>query len=105
MNGYDLSIRLDHYRQFPTPQVEDLAREFVSNFFATSLVRYMVWYHLYLFHVDYQTKQSVCETLQIPIEKQTKILAAPKKSKLHVKRTNKKEQRKRKKRERRAKGR
>jgi hypothetical protein len=84
----DLSIRLDHYRQFPLTQIELLAKKYANNYFATSLIRYLVWYHLYLFPVDYQQKQSVCQTLAISLEQQTKLLA-PGPKKTNIKRDRK----------------
>lgn len=71
----DLSIRLDHYNRFPESQINQLAKLFAGNVFAMNLVRYLVWYHLYLFTVDYKQRQFACEKLGIAIENQTKLLA------------------------------
>jgi hypothetical protein len=71
----DLSVRLDHYKLFPKAQIEELAAEFEDNIFAMSIVRYMVWHHLYLFPVDYQQKQHACQTVGISLEQQAKLLA------------------------------
>jgi len=75
----DLSIRLDHYDQFPQSQILDLSKRFDGNMFALSLVRYLVWTHLYMFRVDYKDKQFACEKLGIAIENQNKLLAMGKK--------------------------
>jgi hypothetical protein len=77
----DLSIRLDHFEHFPRPQIEDVAKEFSGNYFAMSLVRVIVWHHLYLFPVDYRHKQFACEKMDISLESQAKLLAPdPKKT-------------------------
>jgi hypothetical protein len=72
----DLSIRLDHFELFPRAQIEDVAKLFSDNYFAMSLIRVMVWNHLYLFPIDYQNKQFSYEKLQIFLESQVKILAS-----------------------------
>jgi hypothetical protein len=71
----DLSIRLDHYNQFPQSHILDLAKLFSGNLFALNLVRYLVWTHLYIYRVDYREKQFACEKLGIAIENQTKLLS------------------------------
>lgn len=76
----DLSIRLDHFEHFPRIQIEEAVKEFSGNYFAMSLLRVMVWHHLYLFPVDYRHKQFACGKLHISLESQAKLLASdPKK--------------------------
>lgn len=75
MRLIELAIRLDHYKSFPLREVERLAEEFKRNAFSLSLVRFLVWNHCYLYPVEFQTKQSVCTTLQISFEGQTRLLA------------------------------
>jgi hypothetical protein len=74
----DLSIRLDHYRQFPQAQIDDLAKMFSNNPFAMSLIRYLVWYNLYLFPVEQDLKQRACQRLEISLGQQRKLLTGPK---------------------------
>ena len=77
----DLSIRLDHFEHFPRTQIEEAAKEFLGNYFAMSLIRIMVWHHLYLFPVDYRDMQFACDKLHISLESRTKLLASePKKT-------------------------
>lgn len=81
----DLTIRLDHYRHLPQAQIKGAAKDFASNQFAMSLMRYLVWHHFYLYPVDYKLKQEVCERLGISIEQQTRLLS-PSVKKTDVKR-------------------
>lgn len=81
INVIDLCIRLDHYRQFPETQISELAKRFAGNVFPMSLIRYVVWHHLYMFPVDYRQRQFACEKLDIAMEQQTRLLApGPKKT-------------------------
>ena len=70
----ELSIQLDHFEHFPRTQIEEAAREFSGNYFAMSLIRVMVWHHLYLYPVDYRYKQFACEKLHISLESQAKLV-------------------------------
>ena len=88
----DLSIRLDHFDHFPRSQIEEVAREFSNNYFAMSLIRVMVWHHLYLFPVDYRHKQFACEKLHISLESQAKLLA-PETKKAAISRAGKRKER------------
>ncbi len=77
----DLSVRLDHFEQFPRHQIEELANEFTGNHFAISLIRVMVWHHLYLFPVDFRHRQFACEKLHISTASQLRLLETePKKT-------------------------
>lgn len=61
----DLSIKLDHFRQFPLEEIERIKELASKNPFATSLLRCFVRDHLYLYPVNYQTRQLVCAKLDI----------------------------------------
>jgi hypothetical protein len=62
----DLSVKLDHFSRFPEDEVlamwEKLRRR---NFFSSTVLRDMVLNYLYLFPLDYETRQTVGAKLQI----------------------------------------
>ena len=68
-----------------------MAREFSGNHFAMSLIRIIVWHHLYLFPVDYKHKQFACEKLHISLESRAKLLAIEQKKTSAPRRGPKKE--------------
>jgi hypothetical protein len=60
------SLALDHYdRAFPRAAVKDLFRDLESNAMATSILRFLVVHHFYMFPLSYRTKQAVCQDLGI----------------------------------------
>ncbi len=63
----DLSVKLDYFSKFPMPETEALATELEHRVFARALLRDLVWFHLYLFPVDYKTKQRACGLLNIKV--------------------------------------
>jgi hypothetical protein len=66
----DMSIKLDYKTEFPKREIEDLSEQLTarSNVFALSLLRHLVIYHFYLFHVEFMTRQSICAALGISYE-------------------------------------
>lgn len=70
----DLSIKLDHEADFPTVDALRVGRRLKPNDFALSLMRYLVVNHFYMFHVDFPTRQSVCDNLGISYEKTARIM-------------------------------
>jgi hypothetical protein len=70
----DLSIKLDHETGFPTVDTLRVGRQLKQNDFAVSLLRYLVVNHFYMFHVDFPTRQSVCDNLGISYEKTARII-------------------------------
>lgn len=61
----DLSIKLDHSRQPPADEAVRLHGDEKSNTIVATLIRHLVWYHLYLFPTDYRTRQQLCSKLEI----------------------------------------
>jgi hypothetical protein len=61
----DLSIRLDHFASFPSSQVRKLWDDLKGNMYSCTLVRYLIWYRLYLFNDDYRVRQEFCAKLGI----------------------------------------
>jgi hypothetical protein len=65
----DLGIKLDHFRSFPSDDLESLWEDADRNLFFRTLIRDLVGTHLYLMPVDDRTKQSVCELLDIKFKR------------------------------------
>jgi hypothetical protein len=76
----DLSVKLDHFSRFPEDEVlamsERLRR---NNFFSTTVLRDMVANYLYLFPLDYETRQRVGSKLQIETGSPTMVAGRLKK--------------------------
>ncbi len=72
----DLAIKLDHFTDFPKPELQGLIDLTSRNFYAFTLLRDMAANYLYLFPADYRTKQWVGEKLNI----KTNIIAYASKS-------------------------
>lgn len=70
----DLSIKLDHEANFPAVDALRVGRQLKQNDFALSLLRHLVVNHFYMFHVDFPTRQSVCDNLGISYEKAARII-------------------------------
>jgi 3',5'-cyclic AMP phosphodiesterase CpdA len=62
----DISVRLDHLG-FPERGLEQLKKKFHENFFCTRILRRLVVEHFYLFPTGHETKQKVCQMLDIPM--------------------------------------
>ena len=69
----DVSIKLDHEPEFPKVDALRLGNQLKPNDFAASLLRYLVVNHFYMFHVDFPTRQSVCDQLGISYKKTARI--------------------------------
>jgi hypothetical protein len=65
----DLTVRLDHFSEFPLNDLESLWSESEQNFFCQMLVRDLVVNNLYLVPIDDRTKQSVCTLLDIKFKR------------------------------------
>jgi len=63
----DLSIRLDYYPDFPEGKVFGLEEDIQRNPFSYHLLRHFVWYYFYIYHTDYDLRQSVCARLDIEL--------------------------------------
>ena len=63
----DLSIKLDHFRQFPEEEAVALAEEVKDNYFTLSVMRRLIAGHFYMTHVDVRIRDSICKRLNIPI--------------------------------------
>ena len=63
----DLSIRLDHFRQFPQEEVLALAKALKDNYFTSSVLRRVVATHFYMTYVDAGIRDRICNRLNIPI--------------------------------------
>ncbi len=61
----DLSIRLEQAGSVPGNRIKELAQSWVKKPFGKSLLQLLVLSHLYMFDVDYRTKQQVCEALGV----------------------------------------
>jgi predicted phosphodiesterase len=75
----DLSIRIDHFPELPASDAIALYEDQLNNHLVCLLVKHLVWYHMYMFRVDYQLRQRLCEKLEIPartglIDSDTKLI-------------------------------
>jgi hypothetical protein len=61
----DVSIRLDHFDAVPVTQIEGVARDVTGNHFSRRVLRDLVANHFYLFQVDYRSRQTLGELLEI----------------------------------------
>ncbi|MEN0064880.1 MAG: metallophosphoesterase [Myxococcota bacterium] len=75
----DLSIKLDHNRSTPAEQAIRLYEDERRNTLVATIIRRLVWYHLYLFPSSYKVRQRLCEKLSIDnnpkfLRSETKLL-------------------------------
>ena len=63
----NLSIKLDHFREFPLRDIVQIYDDVHKNLFTSSIIRGMVVQHLYLFPVARTIRQQVCDRLAIKI--------------------------------------
>lgn len=61
----DVSIRLDHFDVFPEEEVGRLSRGLHGRPAVWSVLRKLIWRHLYLFPVDYRRRQQLCDQFEI----------------------------------------
>jgi hypothetical protein len=59
----DLSVKLDHLSGFPRKELFRLADQLSKNFFSLTVLKRLVWYHFYLYDVDFKIKQAVSDKL------------------------------------------
>lgn len=63
----NLSIRLDHFQQFPRPQIEELIKAVRGNMFSYQTLQDLVMNHLYLFPRTYSIQQWTGSTLEMQV--------------------------------------
>jgi predicted MPP superfamily phosphohydrolase len=63
----DLSIKLDHFRQFPQEEVLALSKDIKDNYFTASVLRRVIASHFYMTYVDPGIRDRICDRLNIPI--------------------------------------
>lgn len=61
----DTSIKLDHFRSFPEKEILGLYSKIRKNNFTSTILRRLVRDHLHLFPVNFKTRQSICDKLEI----------------------------------------
>lgn len=71
----DLSIRLDHYNNFPKHEAIARYEEASGVAFTTNIIRNLAWYHMRMFPVPYAVTQSVCAKLNIEFQPYDKLTA------------------------------
>jgi Calcineurin-like phosphoesterase len=60
-----LAVKLDHFNAFPEAEVLSLYSEVENNALASMMIRRLVRDHLYLYSIDYRTRQRLCAKLDI----------------------------------------
>lgn len=75
VNLIDLAIKLDYIRKFPNTQLKSFTDRIkkAGNNLSYNVLRQLVVEHLYMFDVDFQDKQRICEMLGISIDAQISI--------------------------------
>ncbi len=63
----DLSVSLDHGESFPRDKILSLKSKLLDKWFASIILRRLVWHHLRMFHVDRNVARSVSKQLDIEI--------------------------------------
>lgn len=63
----DLSVRLDHFDQYPLTELLKVMKSVHNKYFAMGLIRFLVWHHFFLFPEDYRLVQKVCSELKIEL--------------------------------------
>ncbi len=63
----DLSIKLDHFSDFPLNQVKDLKKKFSSNALCYHLLKRLVLRYLYMVPTKFDQRQRISELLDIPV--------------------------------------
>lgn len=62
----DLSIKLDHFGEFPDKEVRTIHQDLADRFFPLEVLRNLVIMHFMMFHVDYRIRQSIGQLLGFP---------------------------------------
>lgn len=62
-----LSIKMDHTSNFPKNEVVNEYKEAKKKkrMMLVTLVRHLVWLHLYVYPADYRLKNRMCDALEI----------------------------------------
>jgi hypothetical protein len=63
----DLSLRLDHYRNFPEQEARRLYRDVRRSPFSAFLLRQLVWFHFYIYRRDFKLREKICARLGIQL--------------------------------------
>ena len=71
----NLSIKLDHYNNFPKHDAIEMYEDTVSIAFTSDIIRNLVWYHMRMFPIPYAVRQSVCAKLHIEFQPYDKLTA------------------------------
>jgi hypothetical protein len=74
----DLSIRLDHFTEYPEANIEKMLKDLRNNYFANRVLRDLVLNQMRLVELDYRTRQRIGEMLGIK-HNAPQFLLAPKK--------------------------
>jgi predicted phosphodiesterase len=69
----DLSVRLDHFEDFPYSDIAAFKGRIVGNILPLVVLKRMVINYLYMFPVDFRERQRICDALDIPINSQRVI--------------------------------
>jgi hypothetical protein len=56
---FDISIKLDHFNEFPEAEIVRTAASIKGNHYTGAILRDLVANHIYLFHTEYRTRQSM----------------------------------------------
>lgn len=65
----DLSVKLDHFKRFPSDEIDNLIEEACTGkkFFATLILKHLIFDHFYRYTTDRTIKQRYCEKLDIEL--------------------------------------
>lgn len=76
----DLSIRLDHFTDYPEGAIQKLVKDFRDNFFASRILKDIVLNHMRLVELEHRTRQRIAELLDAR-HNATPFMLAPKRLK------------------------
>lgn len=69
----DVAIKLEHLNTIPFQDIDEFKAKTDSNFLALGLLKKFMIDYLYMYDVDYKTKQRICDRLGISIQEQLTI--------------------------------
>lgn len=72
INLIDVSIKLNFYNLFPFNDIENLVKRLTNNALPLLQLRLIVLNYIYMYPLDYKSKQRIASILKIPIETQRK---------------------------------
>jgi hypothetical protein len=61
----DLSIRLDHFEEYPFNRIKALYRDFAKNRFAQRVLKDLVIENMHVFDIGHEMRQRVLATLEV----------------------------------------